>query len=117
MACICRSCLQHLPVLGVADPPRTKAAIHKPYRTAAKLWHPDRYENNQRKRLEAEEQFKRIQIAYRELCEHFDNPQRRFVERNYRGRDINDIYSAESFSRVAAPPIIFFGDAHHCFSI
>ena len=69
--------LQHFPVLGIADPPRSKAAIHKAYRTAAKLWHPDRYENNQRKRLEAEEQFKRIQVAYRELCEHFDNPQRR----------------------------------------
>jgi DnaJ-like protein len=117
MACVCRTCLGHFPVLGIADPPRSRVGIHKAYRTAAKLWHPDRYENNQRKRLEAEEQFKRIQIAYRELCEHFDNPQRRFVERHYRSRDISDIYRADSFSHVAAPPIIFFGDAHHCFSI
>jgi hypothetical protein len=117
MACVCRTCLQHFPVLGIADPPRSKSAIHKAYRTAAKLWHPDRYENNQRKRLEAEEQFKRIQVAYRELCEHFDNPQRRFVERQYRSQDVYNAYSAERFSGVAPPPTIFFGDAHHCFSI
>jgi hypothetical protein len=117
MACVCRTCLQHFPVLGIADPPRSKSAIHKAYRTAAKLWHPDRYENNQRKRLEAEEQFKRIQVAYRELCEHFDNPQRRFVERLYRSHDVYNAYSAERFSGVAPPPTIFFGDAHHCFSI
>ena len=107
----------HFPVLGIADPPRSKTAIHKAYRTAAKLWHPDRYENNQRKRLEAEEQFKRIQVAYRELCEHFDNPKRRFVEREYRNRDIYESYGAQTFSGAVAPPTIFFGDAHHCFSI
>jgi hypothetical protein len=117
MACVCRTCLQQLPVLGIADPPRSKAAIHKAYRTAAKLWHPDRYENNQRKRLEAEEQFKRIQVAYRELCEHFDNPQRRFVEREYRSHGIYGSDSAQAFSGISAPPTIFFGDAHHCFSI
>ena len=116
MACVCQSCLQRFPVLGIAEPPRSKAAIHKAYRTAAKLWHPDRYENNQRKRLEAEEHFKLIQIAYRELCEHFDNPQRRFVERQFRSRDISDVYEAERWSRAAAPPTIFFGDTHHCFS-
>ena len=108
MACVCRTCLQHLPALGISDPPRSKSAIHKAYRTAAKLWHPDRYENNQRKRLEAEEQFKRIQVAYRELCEHFDNPQRRLAEREYSS------YTAQTFT--AAPPTIFFGDAHRCFS-
>src|SRR3569623_640601 len=117
MACGCQSCLTHFPVLGIADPPRSKAAIHKAYRTAAKLWHPDRYENAPRRRLEAEEQFKRIQVAYRELCEHFDNPKRRFVERQFRSRDTSDVYEAERFSGAAAPPTIFFGDAHHCFSI
>jgi len=117
MACVCRTCLQHFPVLGIADPPRSKTAIHKAYRTAAKLWHPDRYENNPRKRREAEEQFKRIQVAYRELCDHYENPQRRFVDRQFRSRDIDEIYNAERFSGVAAPPTIFFGDSHHCFSI
>jgi len=117
MACVCRSCIQQFPVLGISDPPRSKAAIHKAYRTAAKLWHPDRYENNPRKLLEAEEHFKLIQITYRELCEHFDNPQRRFVEKHFRSRDISDVYEAERFSRGAVPPTIFFGDAHHCFSL
>lgn len=112
MACVCRTCLHHLPVLGIADPPRSKAAIHKAYRTAAKLWHPDHYENAPRKRLEAEEQFKRIQVAYRELCEHFDHPQRRLVEREYRTYD-----AASSPAFTAAPPTIFFGDVHHCYSV
>lgn len=113
MACVCRNCLQHLPVLGISDPPRSKAAIHKAYRTAAKLWHPDRYENNPRKRLEAEEQFKLIQIAYRELCDHFDNPQRRLAEREF--HTYGTPASGPSFT--TPPPTIFFGDAHHCFSI
>ena len=111
MACVCRTCLQHLPVLGISDPPRTKAAIHKAYRTAAKLWHPDRFENNQRKRLEAEEHFKLIQVAYRELCEHFDSPQRRLVLREY------STPTPVSQSFAEAPPTIFFGDAHHCVSV
>jgi hypothetical protein len=117
MACVCRTCLQHYPVLGMSDRPRTKAAIHKAYRTAAKLWHPDRYENNPRKRLEAEEQFKRIQIAYRELCEHFENPKRRFVEREYRSQRPYSGDGDQAFSGLGAPPTIFFGDAHHCFSV
>ena len=115
MACVCRTCVRHYPVLGIADPPRSKAALHKAYRTAAKLWHHDRYENAPRKRLEAEEQFKRIQVAYRELCEHFDNPQRRYVEREYRTYDIYG--GGQTVSGLGAPPTIFFGDAHHCFSI
>jgi len=52
----------------------TKATIRKAFRTQAKLWHPDRFENDEPKRLEAEEHFKQIQIAYRELWEHHENP-------------------------------------------
>ena len=76
MACACKNCLEHSRILGISQPPTSKSAIHKAYRNAAKLWHPDRFENNQRKRLEAEERFKRIHIAYQELCEHFQNPER-----------------------------------------
>jgi hypothetical protein len=115
MACICQTCLHHLPVLGIADPPKSKAAIHKAYRAAAKLWHPDRYENNQRKRLEAEEHFKLIQVAYRELCEHFDSPQRRLAAREYGSYGTYDIYGGRA--PHGSPPTIFFGDAHHCFSV
>lgn len=117
MACVCRTCVEHFPVLGIGDPPRTKAAIHKAYRTAAKLWHPDRYQNNERKRLEAEEQFKRIQVAYRELCEHFENPKRRYVEREYRSQRPYSAATVQSVSGLGTPPTIFFGDAHHCFSV
>ena len=55
MPCACTICLQHAKTLGLAPAPPSKTAIHKAYRAAAKLWHPDRFENNPTKRLEAEE--------------------------------------------------------------
>ena len=73
------SAFEHSRILGIAQPPTSKAAIHKAYRAAAKLWHPDRFEGNLKKRLEAEERFKRIHAAYQALCEHFENPARRAV--------------------------------------
>jgi hypothetical protein len=49
--------------------------VRKAFKGAAKQWHPDRFENNPGKRLEAEEHFKVIQIAYRELWEHIEAPE------------------------------------------
>jgi len=40
------------------------------YRAAAKRWHPDRFESDPARRTEAEERFKRVQVAFRELAEH-----------------------------------------------
>ena len=74
MAWVCQSCVQHSRLLGIVRPPKSKAAIHKAYRSAAKLWHPDRFEGNPKKRGEAEERFKRIHAAYQALCEHFESP-------------------------------------------
>lgn len=105
MACVCRTCLQHSTTLGLAQAPSSKSAIHKAYRAAAKLWHPDRFENNQRKQVEAEERFKRIQIAYRELCDHWENPVRR-------PRDTEFVTPV----RTQRIPAIFFGDAPGCYA-
>jgi hypothetical protein len=105
MACACSSCQLHARTLGSSQSLTTKAAIHKAYRTAAKRWHPDRFPGNERKRLEAEERFKRIHAAYEALCQHLENPQRRARESEF----VTPI-------RREAPPTIFFGDVPGCYS-
>jgi len=74
MPCACAICLQHANTLGMPEKQVSKATIRKAFRAQAKLWHPDRFENDEPKRLEAEEHFKQIQVAYRELWEHHENP-------------------------------------------
>lgn len=76
MACACNRCLEHLKTLGLGSGPFPKPAIHKAYRSAAKAWHPDRFEKEPAKQVEAEERFKLIQVAYRELWEHYDDPEK-----------------------------------------
>ena len=44
--------------------------MHRAYRSAAKLWHPDRFANDEAKIHEAEERFKLLQAAYSGLTEH-----------------------------------------------
>jgi hypothetical protein len=105
MACVCKSCLEHSRTLGIVHAPKSKSALHKAYRAAAKLWHPDRFEGNHGKRLEAEERFKRIHAAYQALCEHFENPSRR-------ARDAEFVTPIQPNSR----PTIHFGDASGCFA-
>ena len=74
MPCVCQRCLQHAKTLGFASKPPTQAGVRKAFRAAAKLWHPDRFEKMPAKRAEAEEHFKHIQVAYRELLEHCESP-------------------------------------------
>jgi hypothetical protein len=105
MACICNSCVDHARILGVGQPFPSRHAIHKAYRAAAMRWHPDRFQGNERKRLEAEERFKKIQAAYQVLCEHFENPRRRPRESEF----VTPI-------RTHKPPEIFFGDAPGCYA-
>jgi hypothetical protein len=105
MACVCKSCVEHSRTLGIVHAPKSKHALHKAYRTAAKVWHPDRFEGNHGKRLEAEERFKRIHAAYQALCEHFDNPARR-------ARDAEFATPVQPNPR----PTISFGDVPGCFA-
>lgn len=99
MACACRSCVDHSHTLGAGQALTTRNAIQRAYRTAAKRWHPDRFQNDERKRLEAEERFKRIHAAYEALCEHLESPQRVLREAEY--------VTPVQKRRV---PSIFFGD-------
>lgn len=105
MACVCKSCVEHCRTLGVSQALTTKAAIHKAYRVAAKRWHPDRVQGDERKRIEAEERFKRVHAAYESLCVHFENPVRRPRETEF----VTPL-------RTEGPPTIFFGDAPGCYT-
>ena len=119
--------------MGLDQCPRTRAALRKGYRTAAKLWHPDRFERDPAKRTYAEEHFKQIQIAYRELTEHFDNPVLWLIETaSSTTRDVEPFNAAsyhaepdrndsDNASPQGAPravrftPPIFFGGAPGCY--
>jgi hypothetical protein len=104
MACGCRVCLDHFRVLGITAPPISKSGLHKAYRAAAKRWHPDRFENNQAERREAEERFKRIHASYVALCEHFESPVAAAREAPF----VTPV-------RHYPAPVISFGDAPDCF--
>ena len=105
MPCACERCIHHSRTLGLPPKPPSKASIRKAYKASAKLWHPDRYESDPAKRLQAEEQFKLIQVAYRELSDHCEKPEK---EPSVTKR------SASATSQPETPPI-FFGDAPGCF--
>ncbi|MGA3371691.1 MAG: J domain-containing protein [Terracidiphilus sp.] len=70
MSCECAQCRQHYRTLGIAFGIPEESAIEEAYREAVKQWHPDLYENYASLRADAEERFKQIQVAYRELKEH-----------------------------------------------
>jgi hypothetical protein len=103
MPCVCPQCAEHARTLGLAEPPASRAILRKAFKATAKLWHPDRFEGDPAKRLEAEEKFKLIQVASRELAEHLENPAEWALE--------------PAFTPPAAPaaPPIFFGNAPGCF--
>ncbi|MGA9669399.1 MAG: J domain-containing protein [Terracidiphilus sp.] len=104
MPCACANCLQHASTLGLADKQASKAAIRKAFRAQAKLWHPDKFENDEPKRLEAEEHFKQIQVAYRELWDHHEHPRQLPAEEAFPSRTPPD-----------NSPRISFGGAPGCF--
>jgi len=102
MPCACDQCLQHARTLGLPPAPPSKADLHKAYRDAAKRWHPDRFESNPSQKSEAEERFKRIQIAYQALTEHHRNPA--------------EPPPLTIFAKPAPPPPLTFGNAPGCFT-
>ena len=113
MPCACETCAQHARTLGLGDRPSSRAAIRKGFRAAAKLWHPDRFENDAVKRLEAEEHFKQIQLASREMLEHFESPAEWFVES---GAVAAAERGAKPAAKVRREPAISFGGAPGCFT-
>ena len=102
MPCVCTQCLQHARTLGLPDANQTKEDLQKAYREAARRWHPDRFESDPAQRPDAEERFKRIQVAYREFTEHHNHPV--------------DLPPPTLFTKPIDPPPITFGNAPGCFT-
>lgn len=115
MACACGRCLEHAKTIGLPRRPSTRAVLRKAFRAEAKLWHPDRFESDPAKRHEAEEHFKLVQVAYRELWEHLENPLQAARD------DAPGPPQPEPESAPAPPaprneePPIFFGGAPGCY--
>ncbi|MGB6973430.1 MAG: J domain-containing protein [Terracidiphilus sp.] len=81
MPCACDRCRQHAALLGLAQsvltrPVLTRPVLRKAFLAAARQWHPDRFEQDPVRRHAAEEHFKLVQVAYRELGEHLKRPVR-----------------------------------------
>jgi len=70
MSCDCGRCKEHYRTLGIGYGIPSESDIQEAYKESAKQWHPDLYENFASLRADAEEHFKYIQIAFRELKEH-----------------------------------------------
>ena len=104
MSCDCARCREHYKTLGFMFGAPSEQEIEDGYREGVKQWHPDLYENYASLRADAEEHFKQIQVAYRELKEHntvsaaAEVPVERIVVQ----------------PKEEAAPLISFGDAHGC---
>src|ERR1700735_3213920 len=108
MPCACDRCIEHAGTLALESRPISKEAIQKSYREQAKLWHPDKVENYPNLRSAAEEHFKIVQVAYRELLEHELTPVVR-PEEVFRYQPFQDTH-------VEYPTAIDFGNAPGCYS-
>lgn len=110
MACACDRCARNARTLDLAQSALRRPVLRKAFRAAAKRWHPDRFENEPEKRLQAEEQFKLVQVAYRELWEHCDEEE-------------TETESAAAAWATPTPPAakaeeappLFFGGAPGCY--
>jgi hypothetical protein len=110
MPCDCAECRKHWATLGLEGKPVTRPALRHAYRAAARLCHPDRFENEPDLRLEAEERFKLLQVAYRELVEHLP-PSDEIADTDADPTPPGAIFVE---STPSAPPLSF-GDAPGCF--
>jgi hypothetical protein len=113
MPCACLQCEQHTKTLGLAGKWLSRAALRKAFRAEAKRWHPDRFEKEPARRAEAEEHFKVIQVAYRELWEHLETPVATAPDPESVPQPAEE--PAETHKRPEPPPI-FFGGAPGCYA-
>jgi hypothetical protein len=133
MSCDCGQCREHYKTLGIAFGIPSESEIQEAYREAIKQWHPDLYENFATLRADAEEHFKQIQIAYREIKEHnggaVDSPGEspakspREAPREYPRESSRDPAweaprespARSTYQRPAETPDLSFGGARGCF--
>jgi hypothetical protein len=70
----CPDCAKYYAVLAL-DRNATEAEIKEAYRDLAKVWHPDRFgENDERLRGKADERLKEINGAYSHISKHWEQP-------------------------------------------
>lgn len=112
MTCACTQCEQHAKTLGLQGKWMSRAALRKAFRAEAKRWHPDRFENDKARRTEAEEHFKIMQVAYRELWEHLESP----VAAQPEPQTPEEPAPEPARPRQPEPPPIFFGGAPGCYT-
>jgi hypothetical protein len=123
MPCACQQCVRHSKTLGLEQTASSGDGIRKAFRAAAKLWHPDRFEDSSPAQKDAEEHFKLVQIAYRELWEHHESPREMPLEPYWEWpatpapeQPVEDPFAETKWSRpVAPPPSISFNGAPRCF--
>jgi hypothetical protein len=106
MSCDCGKCREHYRTLGIAYGIPSEVEIEEAYREGVKEWNPSLYENYASLRAGAEEHFKQIQIAYRELNEH----NRIAVESPPETLPL-EIIPADSFPPETLPPEIIPADS------
>ncbi|HEV2215049.1 MAG TPA: J domain-containing protein, partial [Terracidiphilus sp.] len=115
MPCACDRCREHARVLGLERQPLTRPVLRKAFLAAARQWHPDRFEQDPERRAAAEERFKLVQAAHRELLEHLKRPVRP-----------SHAYWSGAAQEAPAPPAttppqpelphIFFGEIPGCYT-
>jgi hypothetical protein len=112
MSCDCGQCRQHFRTLGIAYGVPSESEIQDAYNEAVKQWHPDLYENYASLRADAEERFKEIQVAYRELKEHNGGAVEAPAEESF-VPSVSYAPSAQSAqpAQPAATPVLSFGGA------
>jgi hypothetical protein len=133
MSCDCGQCKQHYKTLGLTFGIPSEAEILEAYKEGVKQWHPDLYENFATLRADAEEHFKEIQIAYREIREHSggaaDSPSESTKEspreapresprespRDPAWEVPRESPARGTYQRSAEAPAISFGGARGCF--
>jgi hypothetical protein len=67
---LCEECQQYYARLGI-PPEATREAIKQRYRDLCSVWHPDRFEHNERLRAKATKEFQEMQSAFRHINSHF----------------------------------------------
>lgn len=65
----CEECLQALQTLGIS-PPTSDEEIKSSFRDYVRVWHPDRFIHDEKLRLRAEQELKRINVANDHLNSH-----------------------------------------------
>jgi len=57
------------------EPEASLKDVKQAYREMAKVWHPDRFPNDSKLRVKAQEKLKQINLAYEKLQDFFENPE------------------------------------------